>query len=182
MYAIFRNLVILLLLLNGYRISAQTETDSVGHMEFNRYSIYTTAGFYPIYAILNGNFEVKIASNSRVIAHYIGGKASVGYWESMIATGQQIGLGITTLSGKKANHLEVYAGITSIFDTDQYRRHLDYPDNFPNQQPVYFKNYVFIWPSISLGYRYQKPQKPFLFRTGLGYPDAVYVSLGYSFN
>ncbi len=182
MKTIFRMFPMLLIFANSLRLSAENETDSIYKKEINRYSIYATAGFFPIYAIANGNFEVKLSSKPRTMAHYIGLKTSVGYWESMLSTGQQVGLGLATLSGKKANHLEVYAGITSILDTEQYQRHLDYPDNFPNQQPVYFKNYVYFWPAFSLGYRYQKPQKPIIFRTGLGYPDAVYVSLGYSFN
>ena len=36
-------------------------------------------------------------------------------------------------------------------------------------------------PSINLGYRFQKPQGGFLFRTGIGIPEGIYVSFGYAF-
>ncbi|WP_090249125.1 hypothetical protein [Lishizhenia tianjinensis] len=35
--------------------------------------------------------------------------------------------------------------------------------------------------SASLGYRFQKPQKRFLFRTGFSYPEGVYIGAGYRF-
>lgn len=175
--------IFLLIYLAVSSISLYGQTsDSVQRSEINNYSLYATGGFFPIYFIANLNFEVKIASKERIIGHYIGLKSSGGQWSSMTATGQQFGLGFAILSGKKAHHLEWYIGTTAIFDTEVYHRHQDNPDNFPNQQPVYFKNYIYIWPATSLAYRYQKPQKPFLLRTGIGYPDAVFLSLGYSFN
>lgn len=36
-------------------------------------------------------------------------------------------------------------------------------------------------PSASIGYRKQKPGSRFIFRTGIGFPDFLYVSWGYSF-
>jgi hypothetical protein len=183
MQTTLRKPILLLIYLAVSSISLYGQSlDSVQRSEINNYSIYATGGFFPIYLIANLNFEVKLASKDRTIGHYIGLKSSGGQWESMTATGQQFGLGFAILSGKKTHHLEWYIGTTAIFDTEVYHRHQDNPDNFPNQQPVYFKNYIYIWPATSLAYRYQKPKKPFLLRTGIGYPDAVFLSLGYSFN
>lgn len=38
-----------------------------------------------------------------------------------------------------------------------------------------------IFPSACIGYRKQKPGSRFIFRTGIGFPDALYVSWGVSF-
>jgi hypothetical protein len=32
-----------------------------------------------------------------------------------------------------------------------------------------------------LAYRYQKPQGSFVFRTGMGFPNAIFISLGFCF-
>lgn len=37
-----------------------------------------------------------------------------------------------------------------------------------------------IIPAISLGIRSQKPNKHFVFRAGLGYPEGIYVGFGYA--
>jgi hypothetical protein len=36
-------------------------------------------------------------------------------------------------------------------------------------------------PAISLGYRWQKPDKNLLFRAGIAYPESIYLGLGLSF-
>ncbi|MGJ8661126.1 MAG: hypothetical protein ACSHXL_03745 [Bacteroidota bacterium] len=43
------------------------------------------------------------------------------------------------------------------------------------------KNSKRIFPSVSVGYRSQKPQKNYVFRTGIGWPEAIYVGWGFSF-
>lgn len=45
---------------------------------------------------------------------------------------------------------------------------------------------LFIWgedgfPSFNIGYRYQKPLKRFVFRGGVGFPEMLYSSVGFSF-
>lgn len=36
-------------------------------------------------------------------------------------------------------------------------------------------------PALMLGYRFQQPGNSFVFRTGLGIPDGLYISLGFAF-
>jgi len=38
-----------------------------------------------------------------------------------------------------------------------------------------------IWPAFNLGYRYQVPEQGFVFRTGVGFPEFLYVGFGISF-
>jgi len=40
---------------------------------------------------------------------------------------------------------------------------------------------IIVWPSGSLGFRFQKREKPFIFRFGVGVPEMIYVSLGFGF-
>lgn len=37
------------------------------------------------------------------------------------------------------------------------------------------------YPNIDLGYRFQKPNRGFIYRAGIGFPEAVYLSIGYAF-
>ena len=62
------------------------------------------------------------------------------------------------LTGIKKHHLEVSGGFVKSLD--------DY-DIFPL--------------SGSIGYRIQKPNSHFIFRTGVSWPEALYVGLGVSF-
>ena len=36
-------------------------------------------------------------------------------------------------------------------------------------------------PAISVGFRWQKPNKSFLFRTGIAYPESLYLGVGFAF-
>ncbi|MFT6149445.1 MAG: hypothetical protein ACJAUH_002137 [Saprospiraceae bacterium] len=38
-----------------------------------------------------------------------------------------------------------------------------------------------LYPSGTLDYRYQKSNDRFVFRTGAGFPDIIYLSLGVAF-
>lgn len=83
------------------------------------------------------------------------GIGSMVYWEdaSSYILGQY---GI--LTGVKKHHLEASAGF--VKSLDEY----------------------YIFPlSGSIGYRIQKPNGHFIFRTGVGWPEALYFGLGVSF-
>lgn len=59
------------------------------------------------------------------------------------------------LIGNKKPHLEVKAGAAIVYNE--------------------------LHPSFSIGYRSQKPQSNFIFRTGVGWPETLYVGWGVSF-
>lgn len=66
------------------------------------------------------------------------------------------------LMGPKNHHLELSAG------PSYYIRSKGNPDY---EYPI----------SGTLGYRYQKPEGNFIFRTGAAYPEAFYIGIGFSF-
>lgn len=158
----------------------ENANDTLNHgMQFNTVNI--SAGFFPVWGVMSFNYERKIKEKRTGLfkAYYL--KGSGGKWSTFGGVGHLAELGFSGLTGVGRNHFEIHLGATSIIQTERYHREKDYPDNFPDQQPVLLKNYIKFWPAGSLGYRYQKPGNPFLFRTGIGFPDAVYMSLGLAF-
>jgi hypothetical protein len=79
----------------------------------------------------------------------------VGYAEDWGISGPYYMARYGILTGNKKSHLEVKAGATILFGDLQ--------------------------PSFAIGYRSQKPQSHFIFRTGFGWPENLYVSWGVSF-
>ena len=101
----------------------------------------------------------------RIVYSWEKGKlfARLGYqgWVILLSSGGDAILfqpGIIT--GNKSRHFEAALGVTYI-TSDQ--------------------NDGFIAPAVSVGFRHQKPNKGFIFRTGIGYPDGIYVSFGIGF-
>jgi len=63
------------------------------------------------------------------------------------------------ITGKKNSHFEAALGACYLFDNN-------------------LEGYA---PALSAGYRLQKPGGHFMFRTGLGFPEDLYVGIGVSF-
>lgn len=63
------------------------------------------------------------------------------------------------LTGTKNSHFEAALGACYLFDKG-------------------LEGYA---PALSVGYRLQKPGSHFMFRTGLGFPEDLYVGIGVSF-
>jgi hypothetical protein len=97
----------------------------------------------------------KNAQKSNISTFIKVGYGGAAYWEgeSQYILGQ---FGI--LTGVRNHHLEASAGLVAFLDN-------------------YFSSPL----SGSIGYRIQKPGGHFIFRTGLGWPEALYVGLGVSF-
>jgi hypothetical protein len=70
---------------------------------------------------------------------------------------------LTGLTGSGKNHFEFSLGVCGFYERGGYSE----------------ENYIL--PSGSIGYRFQKPNRRFFFRTGVGFPDALYISVGTRF-
>ena len=111
------------------------------------------------------------------------GTGSVAHWEGhseyVLA---QYGM----LTGIKKSHFEASIGLVYFYRGDMYNGPQTssstyyYEDgsvmNVEEKTPIA----PFEWLSGSIGYRLQKPGGHSVFRTGLGFPEAVYVSWGFS--
>lgn len=84
------------------------------------------------------------------------GVGAVGYWEGESAfVFSRYGI----LTGHNKYHLEATLGAVGYLNGD----------------------IVGVLPAASIGMRRQKPNSHYVFRTGVGIPEAIYVSWGFSF-
>ena len=75
-------------------------------------------------------------------------------------------LKVYTLIGRKYNKLEISAGIAGSNSKDRF-------------STLSCENCIL--PAGVIGYRYQNSQKPFVFKIGVGYPELIYIGLGFQF-
>lgn len=143
-------------------VKAQVEQKDSLMVNLNRNYINFSIGpggivalFLPAHISYERLFQGKIFGSKNTAIADIGLGGAV-YWEgsSMFIINR---LGVLTGAGKK--HFEAKAGV--CYFLDGYT--------------------VDLYPSASIGYRKQKPGSHFVFRTGIGFPDAIYTSWGYSF-
>jgi hypothetical protein len=162
---IFRTLFVFLILLSFIKSYAQkqyvqehkTDTTQSG---LKKNVIYGSLGVFPFWGTLNGNYERLVAERKDKFFKSYWLKFGGGYWISWGVWGPHFMTGLTTLTGSKNSHLELSAGLTVLLDDwDLY----------------------YIGPSGTIGYRFQKPGGHFIFRTGIGFPEPIYISLGFSF-
>jgi len=169
------SLSFIILLSLFFTCNSQTSSD------YKANSIYTSAGFGGIYGILNLNYE-RIKPFDKIDAFYQirGSFGTYGLWEE---AGENYLLTTGIIWGKNNHHFESNAGITVFYDRNGYElAEENFDDPMLRLGPTLNKSdYTKIQPSIAAGYRYQNMQKPFIFRCGLGYPEALFISLGWAF-
>ena len=84
------------------------------------------------------------------------------------------------LSGLRNSHIEFNLGLASQYDKSSYEIGVRNSYIIGREAPSK-SEYRDTYPSIGLGYRYQKPDGHFLFRTGLALPESAYISIGFCF-
>jgi hypothetical protein len=131
--------------------------------EFAETTLFGSAGALPVplYAQFHGSVELRVVpkkGNSRFAAQYI--RLGGGKWGAWEATGAYGLAGVTLLTGTKASHFETLLGLSVHNDE--------------------ISESVFALPAVSLGYRYQAPAGFGIFRTGVGWPEGIYLSLGFA--
>jgi len=78
------------------------------------------------------------------------------------------------LVGKRNSHLEFTLGTVYFDGEETTTSHLG-----PTVNTEDYQDFDLV---ISLGYRFQKPGGQFVFRTGAGWPELLYISLGFCFS
>lgn len=137
-------------------VSAQEKRADSLKINLNKNSINLSYGILSAYLSYEKLFQGKVfgTRNSTITDVGLGGLA---HWEG--ASPFVISrFGILTGSGRR--HVEAKVGACFFWGGDM--------------------QYMLL-PSGSIGYRKQKPGSRFIFRTGIGFPDALYVSWGVSF-
>lgn len=120
-------------------------------------AIYGSVGVGGLYFTATGFYERTLSYNGNLRTFAKVGVGGYALW----GIGGIYGMGhLGLLTGPNNNHLELSAGYNRFFTGDLQG---DYP------------------LSGTLGYRFQKPEGLLIFRTGISFPEAVYLGLGFSF-
>jgi len=124
-------------------------------------TVYGSLGGFVFWISLNGYYERIIIENEDKFfkTHRI--RVGGGFYGTYENYGPYGLVGMTSLTGAKNKHFEVNYGLTMLGDE--------------------FDQIFYFGPAGSIGYRYQKPNGIFVFRIGGGFPEAIYLSLGFSF-
>lgn len=111
----------------------------------------------------NINYERNIAQ--RLKSH---SNIRLGFGHAQFLTageGQYINPAFVHLIGKKNNFFEINAGLKCMITNSI-------------SDPKFFETFV---PDIFFGYRFEKPERGIIFRTGFSYPTAINIGTGYKF-
>ena len=126
---------------------------------FKENSIYGTLGAGYVSGI-TGNYERMIFYPIDSKIQSVGFRLGAGPGVSVFVSYMQYISALTVLTGKGNNHFEFGAGADFIKE-----KYYDWQ----------------IVPIVNLGYRFQKPGGDYVFRTGTGFPELLYLSLGFCF-
>ncbi|SFT74019.1 hypothetical protein SAMN05216474_2067 [Lishizhenia tianjinensis] len=125
--------------------------------EYYSNALYGSLGYGGKYATANSYFEHCLTANDKIKTL---GKIGYGGYYTVHGTGSYLLGHVGLLTGAKNHHLEASIGANFFFG-----------DALIEEIPL----------GANLGYRFQKPQGIFLLRTGISYPEGVYVGIGTCF-
>ncbi len=155
------------------------QSEQVNPERIRKNVVQASAGAMVVVGAYGINYErllVQFEDNSLI---GLWGKAGLGEWAEYGNNGggyQRLMVGL--LTGKSRGHLELNLGGARMYNKRGFENY--WMINDPQVKPIK-SNYVQRNPVGSLGYRFQKREGGFLFRTGLGYPEGIFVGLGASF-
>ncbi len=148
---------ILFIILSHTEGNCQIET-------FPKNYVYGTISFVGLGAGASLNYERTINHNlERPILQQINARAAIGTYAVWDSSGKIAMLGATGLTGKSNHRLETMMGIAA------------------SKNDALELNTTDINLAVSVGYRIQKQQGRFLFRTGVGWPEGIYLGFGFTF-
>ena len=136
-------------------------TKPTEELKLAKNTIHAGVGFFFIYGYSALNYERLIAYKPSDIFKRLYIRGSGGGWIFWGLEGTQFSLSIAALTGKSNSHVEASLGLTVLLESG-------YRDTY-------------VSPYLGVGYRYQKPGGGFIFRTGIGVPETIYLGLGYAF-
>lgn len=145
--------------------------------------IYANAGTLGLWFTASANYERQLFStdNKFYVNYYM--RACAGAFATWGADGPYGSLSLQGVYGAKRSHLELNLGLAALFDKSGYEigiSNANYP--YPGYESEPSKGDYTNWtPAVSVGYRYQRPTGGFVFRTGIGFPEGVYLSFGLAF-
>jgi hypothetical protein len=147
-------------------LQSQQSVPEVKPPQLKKNAFYGTLGVdvFGFYGTILANYErmIYLSPGSKGSSLWLrAGAGPFGAWGN---EGWNYVSTISLLTGKKSSHIEF--GLGAVLSWDTSAKHF---------APLASDNYV----AANLGYRYQKPGGFFVFRTGAGWPEVMYLSLGF---
>ena len=160
-------------------LSAQNEMD----IALKKNSFYLSASNLVLWGTAKAAYERQIQHKvgARNFSTYV--KIGYGGFATWGAAGRASVVQMNRIYGLRNSHFEVGVGIAHLFDKESYRiavSNYNISSSDYDQEPTRRKYYWWL-PAFDIGYRFQKPGGNFIFRTGLGSPEGVYLSFGLAF-
>lgn len=164
----FVSLIILLILYTS--VYAQDSPRDSLNTELKKNAVFITGGTLLFMGAVNINYERKVHNNqSDNLSLWL--KTGYGFYYHYDVGSPLLNfrIGLTMIKGAYDKHFELSLGYM----------------NFHGKATRWYDSFHLIYGNHalagSIGYRYQKPDGKFIFRTGLGYPETLYVSVGFCF-
>jgi hypothetical protein len=150
---------------NGYGQGYKSDIKPIG---LKKNVIYATLGVDPgeFYGTLLGNYERMVIQFQNPFVNSLWVRVGAGPWVWWTGKGTNYVATISALTGRKGSHLETGAGVLFTYDSDRRSFH-----------PLINDRHL----AGNIGFRFQKPEGLFVLRTGIGWPEFIYLSLGFCF-
>jgi hypothetical protein len=124
-------------------------------------AVHGTLGFVGLGGTINAGYSRFIGeTNYKFFTSYWIGidVGAIAIWED---SWRYMNIDLTALTGSGKNHFELSVGLVRLYD-------------------FYYEDITY-YPCGSLGYRFQKPNRGFFFKTGIGYPEFLHAGIGTRF-
>lgn len=180
----FKKIILIIIAISFFsagKVWSQNPYTDPGQSSLNKNVVFGSIHIIGLGGGFDGSYERMIKESQDKFITSLWARASYGTWAvGFGGEGTHVAVGLAALTGLWKSHLEFNAGIASFYDS------LDY--GFSVSDAVYFNEpkpskseYRQLLPTVAAGYRFQKPGGHFIFRTGIGFPEGVYASLGFCF-
>jgi len=177
-----KKLILLIIFINILFLNTFSQSDSLSKSSYeSKNTIYVNLGVGGVSYTLNVNYERKIIQTNDAVLSSLWIKGQGGAWGAWDSEGTQFSFAAVGLSGQKNNHFEYGLGVSSLYDKAGYRSEMSsYNAGHENEHPSKLDNTDFT-VYANIGYRFQKTDGSIVFRTGLAYPEGLYLSFGFAF-
>ena len=177
-----KTFILMGMLLPSLFLSGQVENTSGKWEPENRNVLHLSTGFGGIFYHLSLGYEYMLRCPDRSCANQFGIRALYGRWILWSDRGDDLSLMGTWQRGRRNNHFEAGGGLLLRYDRSFYQG--NYGGTYWRGESIEDPKRIHctsLMPACYLGYRYQRPQGGFMFRAGGGWPEALYLGVGYSF-
>ena len=155
-------------------------TPPASNLEIKKNVIHGTVGFLGVWAVADINYERLILERKDKFLNTLWLRVGGGGYAGWDVSGPLVVAGFNLLTGRRKSHIEGHLGLSSAYDKTGYDIGLSNARGGYEAEPSR-SDYISFAPSCALGYRFQNPDEGIIFRTGFGFPETLYIGVGYNF-